>query len=67
MRDRKIQKIEKREGRPIRGVIVDLYHQHGNQTAVAAALGISQSRLSQIIREQRLQVKSILVPMEETR
>lgn len=61
----KLKTIEEREGRPIVDVLCDLYAKHGCQTAVAAALGVSQPTISQWLQRLGLEEKTILVPKSD--
>lgn len=46
-------------------LLIRLYEKHQSQTGVAADLGISQGRLSQLLKELGLQEKRIIVPIED--
>jgi DNA-directed RNA polymerase specialized sigma subunit len=61
MRPSKVKELERKEGRPITDILPALYEKHGSQVCVAAHIGISQARLSQILREVGLKEKTILV------
>lgn len=61
MRKSRVKKLAEIRGVTVQELLRELYELHGNQTAVAAQIGISQSRLSQIISENGLREKSILV------
>lgn len=58
--------IEKREGKPMRDILMETYPLYDKQAAVANALGISQPTLSQWISRLGLQEKTILVQREST-
>jgi transcriptional regulator with PAS, ATPase and Fis domain len=58
--------IEKREGKPIREILIEVYPRYSNQADVAKALGISQPTLSQWLVRLELKVKTILVPSAVT-
>lgn len=57
-----LPEIEKREGRPMMEILIDLYDLHGNQSAVARMLGVPQPTLSQWIKRLGLREKVTLVP-----
>lgn len=65
MRRSKFDALAKREGKPLKDVMRELYEQHGSQTKVAAAIGISQSRVSQVLKDLGLTEKTILIEREE--
>ena len=62
----KLLEIEKKEGRPMRSILVDLYLRHGNQNDVARALGVPQPTVSLWLKRLGLEQKVILVPSEPT-
>jgi DNA-binding MarR family transcriptional regulator len=61
----KQSEIEKREGRPIKQVLIEMYEKYGHeprpQQAIATKLGVSQSTVSQWLRYERLVTKTVLV------
>jgi predicted transcriptional regulator len=61
----KQSEIEKREGRPIKEVLIEMYEKHGHrrrpQETIAQWLGVSQSTISQWLRFEGLTTKTILV------
>lgn len=66
MRPNRFKVLAAQEGKTPKELLKDLYETHeGNQTRVAAAIGITQSRLSQAIREFGLKEKTILVEQEK--
>jgi len=69
MKNKRMQEIEAKEGRPIEDVLRSLYQKHaGNpriQQAVADELGISQPTLSQWLLRLRLVQKITLVSEEQ--
>lgn len=62
---KKYPEIERRLGRPLPEVLKAQFEKHGHerraQQVIADELGISQSRLSQLIRECGLVPKTILI------
>jgi hypothetical protein len=64
LKPNRLAEMAEKEGRSVKELLIEAYESHGSQTGVAAALGISQSRLSQIIKELNLREKRILVPLE---
>jgi len=65
LRNSKVKELAKLEGRSVKDILISLYERHGSQTAVAYELGVSQSRLSQLIKENQLKEKRILVLQEQ--
>jgi DNA-directed RNA polymerase specialized sigma subunit len=65
VRPNRFVQIAEREGLSVKELLLRAYDQHGTQTAVAAALGVSQSRVSQVIRDMGLTEKTILVEEAE--
>lgn len=61
MRKSKVVKLAEKKGMSIAELISQLYDDHQNQTAVAAHIGISQGRLSRILKEQGLIEKTIII------
>jgi predicted DNA-binding ribbon-helix-helix protein len=61
MRKSKVVKMAENKGVSVAELITQLYNDHQNQTAVAAYIGISQSRLSRLLREHNLAEKTIIV------
>lgn len=59
-----MKQIEEKEGKPITEILIELYNEHGTQTAVAAALGINQSTLNRWLLYLSLEQKTVLVPLE---
>jgi DNA-binding MarR family transcriptional regulator len=57
-----LPEIEKREGRPMAAILMELYERHESQTAVARVLGVPQPTLSQWIKKLGLREKVTLVP-----
>lgn len=61
-----MRRIEQREGKPIRDILIETYPLYDKQAAVANALGISQPTLSQWIYRLGLKEKTILVQRDES-
>lgn len=61
MRPKKIESIAEMEGKTVSELLISTYERFGSQTETAASLGISQGRLSQLLKEYRLKEKRILV------
>jgi DNA-directed RNA polymerase specialized sigma subunit len=64
MRTNRLSERASKENVSEQELLIQLYDQFGSQTGVAAELGISQGRLSQIIREHGLTTKQVLVKRE---
>lgn len=62
MRKGKAFKVAQSRGVTVPDLIIELYREHQGQTAVAAEIGISQGRVSQLLKEHNLQEKTIVVP-----
>ena len=65
MKYNRLKQRAESEGRSVKDVLIDLYERHGSQTAVATDLGVSQSRLSQLLKENHLKEKRILIVLQE--
>lgn len=61
----RMKQIEKREGKPMRDILMETYPLYDNQAGVAKAIGISQPTLSQWIIRLGLKEKTVLVPRDE--
>jgi DNA-binding transcriptional LysR family regulator len=60
----KYKQLEAERGQPMPLILQEAYAEHGNQTAVARALGVSQPTISQWLIRLGLAEKTILVPDE---
>lgn len=65
METKAMQRIEQREGKPIRQILDELYQQHHTQKAVADALGISRATLSVWLIRLGLTEQTILVERDK--
>lgn len=66
MRPNKFIRIAEEEGVSVKELLKTLYEQHGSQQAVAVALNVSQSRVSQVMKDLGLREKRVLVEQEAT-
>lgn len=57
----KIRALADKQGKPVEVVLRDAFKQHGTQSAVAAALGVSQSTISLWLLRLGLTQKTILI------
>ena len=58
----KRKRIEEEQKKPIAVILREMYAKHGNQTEVAKALGVSQPRISEWIRQLGLREWTIIIP-----
>jgi predicted transcriptional regulator len=65
MRRSKTALLARAKGLSVEELLKAMYEQHGSQVRVAAELGLSQSRVSQLLREYRLVEKTVLVKDKE--
>lgn len=61
MRKGKVFRAAQSRGVTVPDLIIELYGEHQSQTAVAAEIGISQGRLSQLLKKYNLAEKTIIV------
>lgn len=64
MAQSKMQQLEEDWGLPIELILAESFEVHGSQTAVAEALGVSQSTISTWMAKKRLTIKPVLVVNE---
>ena len=57
--------IEDKFGKPLKEVLIEMYHRHGKQIEVARALGVTQSTVSIWVAMSDLSVRQVLVEKKE--
>ena len=63
MRKGKINKLAEKRGMTVAELLIQLYDNHQSQTAIAAEIGISQGRLSQLLKEYNLVEKTVIIQL----
>lgn len=56
-----MKQLEQERGMPIQQILTEAFEHHGSQTAVAAALGVSQPTISLWLKNLNLQVRTVIV------
>jgi predicted XRE-type DNA-binding protein len=61
MRPNRLKILAQERGLSVEELLIQAYETHGSQQKVASVFEISQSRISQLIREHALMEKTVLV------
>lgn len=64
MKPRKLAALAEKEGLSEKEYFIRVFNRLGSQAEVAAALGVSQSTISQWIRDLNLKMQNVLVEKE---